>query len=86
MLRRSEPWFRELWSSGESADREERLMRKTTEIGGVSVRVVELTGEPGDVALMHPWMLHAPAPNGSSNPRIMITHRIPTAGLAHYWI
>jgi hypothetical protein len=86
MLARSEPWFRELGSPGASTDREARLMHETTDIGGVPVRVVELTGEPGDVALMHPWMLHAPAPNGSRAPRIMVTHRLPRRGLAHYWI
>ena len=61
-------------------------MRKTTEIGGVPVRVVELTGEPGDVVFMHPWMVHAPAPNGADVPRIMVTHRVPIKGSPHYWI
>jgi ectoine hydroxylase-related dioxygenase (phytanoyl-CoA dioxygenase family) len=37
------------------------------------VRVVELTGEPGDVVFMHPHLLHAAAPNRSDSPRFMIT-------------
>lgn len=35
--------------------------------------VVELTGEPGDVVFMHPWLFHAPAPNRSDAPRLMVT-------------
>ena len=31
----------------------------------------ELTGDPGDVVLTHPWMLHHVAPNTSSYPRMM---------------
>ena len=40
---------------------------------------VELTGEPGDVWLMHPWMLHAPSANCSARPRMVLTERIRAA-------
>ena len=36
-------------------------------------RVVELTGEPGDVVFLHPWLFHAPAPNHGPAPRLMVT-------------
>lgn len=42
-------------------------------IDGVTVRVVELTGEPGDVVFMHPHLFHAPAPNRAEEPRLMVT-------------
>jgi ectoine hydroxylase-related dioxygenase (phytanoyl-CoA dioxygenase family) len=48
-------------------------------VDGVSVRVVELTGAPGDVVLMHPWLFHAAAPNCSAAPRMVVGHA------AHTW-
>ncbi|GAA4928158.1 hypothetical protein GCM10023334_034490 [Nonomuraea thailandensis] len=36
-------------------------------------KVVELTGEPGDVVFLHPHLLHAPAANRSRSPRFMVT-------------
>jgi hypothetical protein len=32
-----------------------------------------MLGEPGDVILMHPLMLHAPMPNVLATPRMMLT-------------
>jgi ectoine hydroxylase-related dioxygenase (phytanoyl-CoA dioxygenase family) len=37
------------------------------------VRVVELTGAPGDVVLWHPSLFHAASPNASSRPGFMLT-------------
>jgi hypothetical protein len=39
-------------------------------------RVRELTGQPGDVILMHPRTLHAPAPNALATPRMMLVEII----------
>lgn len=41
-------------------------------IRGVPVRVEELTGEAGDVIVMHPRLLHAVAPNTLDTPRMML--------------
>jgi hypothetical protein len=30
-------------------------------------------GEPGDMVFLHPHLLHAPAPNHSTSPRLMAT-------------
>jgi ectoine hydroxylase-related dioxygenase (phytanoyl-CoA dioxygenase family) len=38
------------------------------------VRVVELTGAPGDVVLWHPSLFHAASSNASDRPRFMLTH------------
>jgi hypothetical protein len=46
-------------------------MGEGVEIDGVPVRVVELTGNPGDVYLTSLWVMHATAPNASSRPRMM---------------
>lgn len=67
------PWFGELSSTRPGEDRIQRFMRDGAEVGGVEVRVCEMLGEPGDVILMHPLMLHAPMPNVLSTPRMMLT-------------
>ncbi len=45
-------------------------------IDDVPTRVLEMTGEAGDVYFMHPNALHAPAPNASKQPRLMLTQWI----------
>jgi hypothetical protein len=51
----------------------------STEIhDGVPLKVVELTGEPADVFLMHPLLMHTAAPNSRAEPRLMISGGITT--------
>jgi hypothetical protein len=45
-------------------------------VEGVSVRVEELCGEPGDVVIIHPWLLHSPSPNLSDRPRLQLAKDI----------
>jgi hypothetical protein len=68
----SHSWLRGLWK-GDGGDRIQRYMNDGTVIDGVPVRVVELTGEPGDVILMHSDCFHAVAPNRLTEPRMMLT-------------
>jgi ectoine hydroxylase-related dioxygenase (phytanoyl-CoA dioxygenase family) len=42
-----------------------------TIVEGVPLRVVELTGEPGDMVVCHPAMVHCAAPNRGTWPRFM---------------
>lgn len=44
---------------------------------GTPLRVVEITGEPGDVFLAHPFMFHSPSFNHSGNPRFMCNRKTP---------
>ncbi len=76
VLLQSDPWLKALSSEEDDSDRVERFMRKKSTVGDVPVRVVELTGEPGDVVLAHPWMLHAGSPNCGNRPRFMRVQRI----------
>ena len=75
-LRAGVPWLRELWSLREGEDRESRFMRETSTEGGVPLQVAELSGEPGDVYAMHPWLLHAPSVNCGTLPRMVLTQRV----------
>lgn len=51
-------------------------MEQTTETDGAPLRIVEMTGEAGDVFLMHPNLLHAFSTNASDSVRMMLTQWI----------
>jgi hypothetical protein len=67
------PWFAALSSRHDKGERIQRFMEAGSELDGVQVRVGEMLGQPGDVILMHPLVLHAPTPNVLATPRMMLT-------------
>lgn len=71
-LLRDEPWFGELLSKEEKAGRHERLTQPTPSAQGHPLRVIECTGEAGDVFMTHPWLYHGGAPNARPVPRQML--------------
>jgi hypothetical protein len=78
---RSHPWLMALTEQAPSpADRIAAFMDSETIVDGVPLRVVELTGEPGDMVFCHPVMVHCRAPNRGTRPRFM---RIKTHILTH---
>lgn len=78
ILAQRAPWLRELLAPAAPAAQERihRFMDEGAEIEGVPVRVVELTGAPGEMILMHPWLLHAPAANCGTMPRFMVSESV----------
>jgi Phytanoyl-CoA dioxygenase (PhyH) len=68
------PWLRDLWSPARDAsfDRRRRYLEEGAVLDGVPVRIVELTGEPGDAFLMRADLFHTPAPNALDQPRMML--------------
>ena len=48
----------------------------THDADGIEVVVEELTGEPGDVVITHPWTFHAGISSRGTTPRMMLRHRI----------
>jgi ectoine hydroxylase-related dioxygenase (phytanoyl-CoA dioxygenase family) len=56
-------------------------MDRAAHVDGVDVRAVELTGEPGDVILMHPLMLHAGSRNCAAVPRLALNSTVYRAGI-----
>lgn len=69
---KSHPWFAELTGVISSTDdRIQRFMEETTMIDDVPVRVVELTGDPGDAVFFHPAIFHATSYNRAEVPRFM---------------
>jgi Phytanoyl-CoA dioxygenase (PhyH) len=81
-LARQSAWFDALGRAG--GDRIGRFMIDGDELDGVRVRVVEATGDAGDVCLMHPWMLHNLAMNCADRPRMMMTQTFLRTGNAFY--
>jgi len=79
------PWFRCLFSRDNSERRAALLTAEpTTSADGraVTLQVVELCGEPGDVYLVDLRTLHSPAPNAASRPRLAATERFFRVSLA----
>ncbi len=71
------PWLADLWGSRSTdglppAERTDRLAKGAT-VNGVTLRVVEATGAPGDAYVMHSDCFHAVTPNTRSVARIMAT-------------
>ncbi|WP_337185475.1 phytanoyl-CoA dioxygenase family protein [Phenylobacterium sp.] len=73
---RAAPFFRDLYAGRPYGD---ALPAGETE--GVPLKVVELTGRPGDAWIIDLRLLHAAAPNASDTPRLMVTHRFLRADL-----
>lgn len=63
------PYFAELTRKiADKGDRTRRFMEEHTAIDGVEVRVVELTGEPGDAVFYHPGLVSCIARNVADTP------------------
>jgi hypothetical protein len=74
-LRGESDWFAELCSKGEEdAGRVSRFMGESTAFRDLPLRVAEMTGEPGDLLMWHPNLLHtAPTSNRRQTPRLMLS-------------
>lgn len=71
-------WFAALCSKGEEdPGRVNRFMREGASFRDIPVRVAEMTGEPGDVLMWHPNLLHAaPSSNQRQHPRLVLSATI----------
>lgn len=72
---RAKPFFKALYAGPTTSDLPTGL------VDDVPVRVVELTGRPGDAWLVDLRALHTAAPNAADRPRIMVTYRFLPADL-----
>lgn len=81
LLIREYPWFKALCSKDGKLDRVRRFMSAPSQVDGIDVRVVEMTGDPGDAYLMHPWMLHNLSPNCLQVPRIVLNTTVYRSGV-----
>jgi ectoine hydroxylase-related dioxygenase (phytanoyl-CoA dioxygenase family) len=74
-------WMEELCSLDPAIDRGQRFMKTTAVLEDVEVRVMEMTGEAGDVFLVHPLMMHAASPNCSAVPRMVLSSTVYQRGV-----
>jgi hypothetical protein len=81
-LIRNHPWVKGLCSFDPNVDRVQQFMKDGAEIGNVNVRVIEMTGEAGDVFMTHPLMLHAGSRNCAQSPRLVLSSTVYRAGVA----
>jgi hypothetical protein len=71
-----EPFFRALYAK----DRNSAALLEGT-VGNIPLKVIEMTGEPGDAWLLDLRIIHCGAPNAAERPRMMFTYRYMRAGL-----
>jgi hypothetical protein len=69
-------WFARLASGAGRGDRIRLFMEEGAVVDDAKVRVVEMTGDAGDIYFMHPNLLHAPSPNVRDQPRLVLTQWI----------
>jgi hypothetical protein len=70
-----EPWFAALFKPG-GGGRVQRFMVEEGQARGLPVSVQEMTGDPGDLIVMHPFILHTPAANELDRPRMMLVQSL----------
>lgn len=75
-LRLESPWIAALCSPEDDSARTARLMQTGAKVRSVDLGVGEMTGQPGDVVLMHPATLHSLAPNCRPTPRLMLAESV----------
>ena len=74
-------WVRDLCSRDGAAGRIERFMERSEASNDIELRVIEMTGEPGDVLLAHGMLLHAGAKNCTSVPRLVLSSIVHRSGV-----
>jgi hypothetical protein len=73
-LRAEHRWFASLLATPTADLR--ALINVEAQVGDHLVRLEEMTGDPGDLIVMHPAILHATAHNALDRPRMMLTEWI----------
>jgi hypothetical protein len=70
-LRAEHPWFAQLLKT--PTDQLRSLVDVPAQVGGHTVSLAEMTGEVGDLVIMHPAVLHGTGHNALDRPRMMLT-------------
>lgn len=81
-LIRDYPWVKGLCSFDANVDRMQKFVRAGAAIGDVKVRVIEMTGEAGDVFMAHPLTLHVGSANCTQDPRLVLSSTVYRAGVS----
>jgi hypothetical protein len=81
-LKAESEWFADLCSKGEEdPERASRFMGEGATFRDIPVRVAEMTGEPGDVLMWNPNLMHAaPTSNRRLTPRLVLSATVDAGG------
>jgi hypothetical protein len=76
-----DPWLAELWcrQPDPAIERRKRYVDEGAIVDSVPLRVVEITGQPGDTFLMRGDTFHTVAPNALDQPRMMLIKGVPVS-------
>jgi hypothetical protein len=77
-LKAEHPWFASLLTTSTADLR--ALIDHEARVGSHLVRLEEMTGDPGDLIIMHPATLHGSAHNALRRPRMMLTEWVTRRG------
>ena len=80
MLSRADPWLKDLWSKEAADAGMRRFMEEGAVVDDVPLKVVEITGAPGDVVIMHPCILHTTSANCLDTPRLVLRQGVYRVG------
>ena len=72
LLADAHPWLRDLWSGEFSQTRRQQFMEEGAVVRDVPVKVVEITGQSGDIVVMHSSILHTASLNCRTKPRLVL--------------
>jgi len=81
LLSRADSWLKDLWSKEATESGMKRFMEEGAVVDGVPIKVVEITGNPGDVVIMHPCILHTLSMNCLDTPRLALRQGIFRVGV-----
>jgi ectoine hydroxylase-related dioxygenase (phytanoyl-CoA dioxygenase family) len=81
ILSRTHTWLKDLWSKEATESGMRRFMEEGAVVDGVPLKVVEITGNPGDVVIMHPCILHTVSANCLDTPRLALRQGIYRVGV-----
>lgn len=81
LLGARDPWLAQLWTRQPDAvvERRDRYLEEGTVVDDVPLRVVEISGQPGDTYLMRGDTFHTVAPNALDQPRMMLIKGVPVS-------
>jgi len=80
LLALADGWLRDLSSDVKCDSRKRRFMEEGAVVRGIPLKVVEITGEPGDLVVMHSCTLHAASVNCSERPRLVVRESVFRSG------
>lgn len=72
------PYIGALHTEGDPQARIARFMDRAEDVDGIALRIIEQTGEAGDILLAHPLLMHVATANNGAQPRFLLSGGVTT--------